>query len=128
MDCIRSGVNNSVFDFEKYDSLFPSISQNTDKVLVATDRLKSAVSLAPVYAENYRRYLKQDPELAVKVIITLDDADGLDLLDKLGCIQVDKLDEYIALANRSSKTSAQVYFMNYKNERVGFSDFDLFEL
>ena len=127
MDCIRSSPSGSIFDFEKYDSLFPSISRDEDKILVAVDRLKTAVCLDPVYTESYRRFLISNPDLSVKVVITQDDTDGLAFLYNLGNIDHNKLDDYISLANRTGKTGAQIYLMNLKNDKYGFDDSE-FEL
>ena len=127
MDCIRTGMDGALFDFEKYDSLFASISSRADKVLVAVDRLKSAVELDPVYAQSYREYLTEDPDLAARTVITYDDADGLELLGELDCIDEYRIDRYIDLANKAGKTGAQLFLMNYKNEKFGFDDSE-FEL
>lgn len=122
MDCIRFGMEGNLFDFEKYDSLFPAISRKEDKVLVAVDRLKSAVELDPVYAENYRRYLQEDADLSVRTVITQDDTEGLELLGTLDCIDEYRIDRYIELANKTEKTAAQMFLMSYKNDKIGFDD------
>ena len=124
MDCIRYGADENLFDYEKYDSLFLSISQDEDKVLVAVDRLKSAVHLNPTYAENYKRYLMQNSEYSVKVTIKKDNVDGLELLGRYGVIETEKLDEYISYANKSGNTEAQLFLMNYKNRNADFGVFE----
>lgn len=52
LDCIRTS-RDGVFDFLTYDSLFPSIQEFKDQVLIATDRLKSSAYLAPLYRDAY---------------------------------------------------------------------------
>lgn len=42
LDCIRTRLD-GVFDFLTYDSLFPSMQESKDRVLISTDRLKSAM-------------------------------------------------------------------------------------
>lgn len=42
-----------MFDFLTYDSLFPSIQEFKDQVLIATDRLKSSAYLVPLYRDAY---------------------------------------------------------------------------
>ena len=83
MDCIRTGIDGDILDFEKYDSLFESIVMIQDKILVAIDRLKSPLGLASVYGANYRRFLTERKEQSVTVCIRFDDTEGLNLLAEL---------------------------------------------
>lgn len=127
MDCIRSGHEDGIFDFEKYDSLFESISAPEDKVLVAADRLKSGYRLAPTYAENYRRFLRLNSDAAAKVLIRENDETAVALLLSLECLDPSDADRYIALANQAGSSAVQVLLMNFKSTMVGFdlSDLDL---
>lgn len=127
MDCIRSGSGDRVFDFEKYDSLFESIEKDYDKVLVATDRLKSPVKLMETYSDNYSRFLRSNKDRAVRVLIREDDAAGLALMASYGGLRPENMDTLIHMANQNKKTNAQLFLMNYKNTMIGF-DFSAFEL
>ncbi len=127
MDCIRSGHENGVFDFEKYDSLFESITENRDKVLVALDRLKTEYRLAPTYAANYRRFIQNNRGEAFRTVIAENDADAVMLLFAFGTPSRADLDLYIDMANRAGSTAVQVLLMNKKNSSFSFdfSDLDL---
>ena len=127
MDCIRSGHANGVFDFEKYDSLFESITENRDKVLVALDRLKTEYRLAPTYAANYRRFIQNNRGEAFRTVIAENDADAVMLLFAFGTPSRADLDLYIDMANRAGSTAVQVLLMNKKNSSFSFdfSDLDL---
>ena len=127
MDCIRSGHEDGIFDFEKYDSLFESISELEDKALVAADRLKSEYRLAPTYADNYRRFLQQNSDAAARVLIQENDEKAVALMLALGYLNPSDLDRYIELANQRGSSAVQVLLMNYKSSKVGF-DFSFLDL
>ena len=52
--------------------MIAGISDFRDKILVATDRLKSAIQLVPLYRDNYLTYLQNHAEQAVNVVVEFD--------------------------------------------------------
>ncbi len=121
LDCIR--VNNgSVFDFVKYDSLFSGIVDKKDKILVAADRLKSAIQLVPLYHDAYLTYLRTHAEYAIEVVVEFDDLAGLNILAELGVFTGQNIDGVIELANRSRQADILSYLLNYKNSQLGMTE------
>lgn len=127
MDCIRVDGSGTVFDFVKYDSLFETIKASKDKILVATDRLKSAIQLVPLYRDKYLAYLRRNAKKAVEVVVEFDDLSGLNTLAELGVFTGKNIDAVIELANKAKKTEILSYLMNYKNSKIGITeeDYDL---
>ena len=129
MDCIRINSSDTVFDFTKYDSLFPTISaaSKEDKILIATSRLKSAIQLAPLYRNKYIAFLRRNAQKAVEVVVEYDDWAGLNTLAELGIFTGQNIDDIIEFANRTQKTELLSYLMNYKNSKIGITaeDYDL---
>ena len=79
LDCIRTS-RDGVFDFLTYDSLFPSIQEFKDQVLIAPDRLKSSAHLAPLYRDAYLDWLRKNAAGAVQIAIESDNLAGLKTL------------------------------------------------
>lgn len=127
LDCIRVNSSGSVFDFVKYDSLFETIKTSKDKILVATDRLKSAIQLVPLYRDKYLTYLRKNAKKAVEVVVEFDDLSGLNTLAELDVFTGKNIDDVIELANKAKKPEILSYLMNYKNSKIGISeeDYDL---
>ncbi len=123
MDCIRTN-RDGIFDVVKYDSLFPSIQEFKDRVLIATDRLKSAVQLVPLYRDEYLNWLRENAAGAVEVVIEFDDLAGLNTLAELGVFTGENIDESIELANSARKPEIVSYLMNYKNAHIGIGETD----
>lgn len=124
MDCIQIGRQKTVFDFVKYDSLFPAITEPKDKILVAADRLKSTIQLAPLYRDAYISYLQQNAQQAVQIVVEFDDLAGLTVLAELGVFTGENIDQVVELANASKKPEIVGYLMNYKNASIGFRETD----
>jgi len=124
MDCIRIDGSGVLFDFVKYDGLFDTISKQKDRILVATDRLKSAVELIPHYRNRYLSYLQSHAESAVKIVITDDDLEGLNTLAELGVFTGNNISQVIDLATAAGKADIASYLMNYKHTAIGFTEFD----
>ena len=124
MDCIRIGQQKTVFDFVKYDGLFSAITEPRDKILVATDRLKSAIQLAPLYRDAYLSYLQRNAEQAVRIVVEFDDLAGLTVLAELGVFTGENIDQVVELANTSKKPEIVGYLMNYKSRSIGFTETD----
>lgn len=127
MDCIRVDGSGTIFDFVKYDSLFETITASKDKILVATDRLKSAIQLVPLYREKYFKYLCRNAKKAVEIVVEFDDLSGLNTLAELEIFTGKNIDQMIELANKAKKTEILSYLMNYKNTHIGITeeDYDL---
>lgn len=127
MDCIRVDGSGAIFDFVKYDSLFDTISASKDKVLVATDRLKSAIQLVPLYRDKYLAYLRRNAKKAVEIVVEYDDLSGLNTLAELNIFTGKNIDQIIDLANKAKKTEILSFLMNYKNAKIGIEedDYDL---
>lgn len=127
MDCIRVNGSGTVFDFVKYDSLFETITVAKDKILVATDRLKSAIQLVPLYRDKYLTYLRKHAKNAVEVVVEFDDLPGLNTLAELDVLTGENIDDVIELANKAKKAEILSYLMNYKNSKIGIAegDYDL---
>lgn len=123
LDCIRTN-RDGVFDIVKYDSLFPSIQKFKDRVLIATDRLKSAVQLVPLYRDEYLNWLRENAARAVAVVIEFDDLAGLNTLAELGVFTGENIDESIELANSAQKPEVLSYLMDYKNAHIGITETD----
>ncbi len=123
MDCIRTN-RDGIFDVVKYDSLFPSIQEFKDRVLIATDRLKSAVQLVPLYRDEYLNWLRENAAGAVAVVIEFDDLAGLNTLAELGVFTGENIDESIELANSAQKPEVLSYLMDYKNAHIGITETD----
>jgi len=121
MDCIRVDRDGNVFDFVKYDGLFDSISSRKDKILVATDRLKSALKLVPLYEEKYLKYLRRNASEAVKIVVEFDDLAGLNILAELQIFTVKNIDQVIEVVNAAQKPELLSYLMNYKNSNIGMT-------
>ena len=127
MDCIQVDGSGSIFDFVKYDSLFETITESKDKILIATDRLKSAIQLVPLYREKYFKYLRGNAKKAVEIVVEFDDLSGLNTLAELEIFTGKNIDQMIELANKAKKTEILSYLMNYKNAHIGITeeDYDL---
>lgn len=124
MDCIRGDGSGPIFDFEKYDSLFPTIAVSSDKVLVAIDRLKSAIHLLPEYREQYLSYLRRTARKAVEAVIANDDLAGLNTLAELKIFTGENIDACIELANTARKPEVLSFLLNYKNASIGITEAD----
>ena len=124
MDCIHVEGNGKVFDFVKYDSLFGTITEEKDKILVATDRLKSAIQLVPLYHDSYLTYLREHAKSAVEVVVKFDDLSGLNTLADLNVFTGENIDSIIELANKAKKAEILSYLMNYKNSKIGINEED----
>lgn len=124
MDCIRTGEDGEIFDFIKYDSLFDTVSGAKDKVLVATDRLKSAIDLVPVYRDNYIKYLRRNADKAIDYVIEYDDLSGLNTLAEYEIFTGRNIDRLIELANRAKQTEILSFLMDYKNDKIGITETD----
>lgn len=122
MDCIRVDGDGNVFDFVEYDSLFETITKSKDKILVATDRLKSAIQLVPLYREKYLTYLRRNAKKAVEVVVEFDDLSGLNTLAELNVFTGKNIDSIIELANKAKKPEILSYLMNYKNSNIGITE------
>jgi len=122
LDCVRVDGSGCLFDFVKYDGLFDTITSPKSKVLVATDRLKSAIGLIPHYRDRYLAYLRENAWFAVEIVIKYDDLKGLDTLAKLGVFTTNNIQKVIELANVAVKTDVLGYLMNYQNTEIGFAD------
>ena len=127
MDCIRVDGSGTIFDFVKYDSLFDTITAAKDKILVATDRLKSAIQLVPLYRDKYLAYLRRNAKKAVQIVVEFDDLSGLNTLAELDIFTGKNIDSVIELANKAKKPEILSYLMNYKNSKIGITeeDYDL---
>ena len=127
MDCIRVDGSGTIFDFVKYDSLFDTITAAKDKILVATDRLKSAIQLVPLYRDKYLAYLRRNAKKAVQIVVEFDDLSGLNTLAELDIFTGKNIDSVIELANKAKKQEILSYLMNYKNSKIGITeeDYDL---
>ena len=127
MDCIRVDGSGTIFDFVKYDSLFETINTAKDKILVATDRLKSAIQLVPLYRDKYLGYLRKNAKKAVEIVVQFDDLSGLNTLAELEVFTGENIDQVIELANKAKKAEILSYLMNYKNSKIGITeeDYDL---
>jgi len=101
---------------------FTSCTMDGKKVLVATDRLKSAIGLIPHYRDRYLAYLRENAWFAVEIVIKYDDLKGLDTLAKLGVFTTNNIQKVIELANVAGKTDVLGYLMNYQNTEIGFAD------
>ena len=95
-----------------------------DRVLIATDRLKSAVGLAPLYRDEYRNWLRENAAGAVKIVIEFDDLEGLNTLAEVGVFTGENIDESIELANSARTPEILSYLMNYKNANIGITETD----
>lgn len=127
LDCIRADESGTVFDFVKYDSLFETITTSKDKILVAMNRLKSGIQLAPLYREKYFKYLRRNAKKAVEIFVEFDDLSGLNTLAELEIFTGKNIDQMIELANKAEKPEILSYLMNYKNAHIGITeeDYDL---
>ncbi|MBO4831978.1 MAG: hypothetical protein J5569_05895 [Oscillospiraceae bacterium] len=124
MACVLDTGPEISFDFDRYDGLFDVLTTIRDKVLVATDRLKSAIRLKQENREKYIRYLRSNAEKAVEVVVEFDDLSGLNTLAELGVFTGRNIDQVIDLANRSEQAEILSYLMNYKNTKIGIFDTD----
>jgi len=122
MDCIRIAGDGELFDFVKYDSLFEGIPTAKDKILVATDRLKSDIQLVPLYRDQYLEYLKSNSWKAIQTVIEYDDVQGLAIIADLGVIVRGNIDKVIEMANKTGKVDIISFLMNYKNSEIGMDD------
>lgn len=124
MDCIRVDGSGTIFDFVKYDSLFETIKVSKDKILVATDRLKSAINLVPLYRDRYLTYLRRNAKKAVEAVVEFDDLSGLNTLAELEVFTGKNIDDVIEIANKAKKAEILSYLMNYKNSKIGITEED----
>lgn len=127
MDCLRVTPSGELFDYAKYDSLFDGVTEQDDKILIATDRLKSARDLVPVYEENYRRYLQKNATAAVATVVSEDDVNGLVVLADLDIFNEKNIDQVIEMANKAKRPEVLSYLMDFKNASIG-STTDDYEL
>lgn len=123
LDCIRTS-RDGVFDFLTYDSLFPSIQEFKDRVLIATDRLKSSAHLAPLYRDEYLNWLRKNAAGAVQIVIEFDNLAGLNTLAEVGVLTGENIDGLIELANAAQKPEILLYLMDYKNAEIGITETD----
>ncbi|MCI9331218.1 MAG: leucine-rich repeat domain-containing protein [Oscillibacter sp.] len=123
LDCIRTS-RDGVFDFLTYDSLFPSIQEFKDQVLIATDRLKSSAYLAPLYRDAYLDWLRKNAAGALQTVIEFDDLAGLNTLAELKVFTGENVDGLIELANSARKPEILSYLLNYKNAEIGITETD----
>lgn len=121
LDCIRIDGDGTLFDFVKYDGLFDTISRMEDKILVATDRLKSAVGLIDHYRQRYLRYLQDHADQAVKIVIACDDINGLNTLAQLGVFNMKNISRVIELAVAAGRTDIVGFLMEHQHQDIGFS-------
>ncbi len=124
LSCVRSTADGCLFDFERYDGLFGSVSDKREKILMAANRLKSGLRLEEKYRLNYLQYLKRHAKDAVKTVVEFDELESLNALAELGLFTPDNIDELIELANRANKPELLSYLMNYKNSHIGIHDED----
>ena len=124
MDCLRLTPEGELFDYAKYDSLFEGVTELDDKILISTDRLKSARNLIPVYEESYRRFLQRNATAAVSTVISDDDVNGLIVLADLDIFNEKNIDQVIEIANKTKKPEVLSYLMNFKNANIGTSSDD----
>ncbi len=124
MACVVDSGSEIGFDFDRYDGLFDVLKTVRDKVLVATDRLKSAICLGAQNRDKYIQYLRNNAEKAVEVVVEFDDLSGLNTLAELGVFTGKNIDQVIDLANRSEQAEILSYLMNYKKTKIGIFDAD----
>lgn len=124
LDCIRTKADGVLFDFAKYDSLFDSIKSSDGKILVAIDRLKSAIDLTPVYRDKYLSYLRRRADKAVEVVVVQDNLAGLHTLTEFGIFTGKNIDALIDLANNAKQPEILSYLMQFKNESIGVQETD----
>ena len=124
LSCIGDTEDGWLFDFEKYDSLFPSVSDKGEKILMAANRLKWDVRLEEKYRQHYLQYLRRHAADAVKTVVELDELESLHSLAGLGIFNENNIDGLIALANRAGKSDVLSYLMQYKHSHVGMSGED----
>lgn len=122
--CVHDTEDGWLFDFEKYDSLFGSVSDKREKILMAANRLKFSVRLEEKYRLNYLQYVRRHAKDAVRTVVEFDELESLSALAELGIFTEDNIDELIELANRANKPELLSYLMNYKNSHIGISDED----
>lgn len=119
MDCIRFGQSGTLFDFVKYDSLFAAITVDTDRILIAADRLSSGVELMPAYRQAYESYLRENPELALRCIISDGDVSGCHLLCNLGVVTAQNVDEALSIASERGDAAITSLLLTYqKNQKL----------
>ena len=117
MDCIRFGQTGKLFDFVKYDSLFAAITIDSDRVLIAADRLSSGVDLMPAYRQAYESYLRENPQLALRSVISGGDVAGCHLLCNLGVVTAQNLDEALALAAERGDAAITSLLLTYQKDQ-----------
>ncbi len=122
--CIRSGDDGSLFDYESYDSLFPSVSDKREKILMAANRLKSDVRLEQRFRRAYLQYLQRHAAAAVQTVVEFDELESLHALAELGIFTAENMDTLIELANRAGKADVLSYLLNYKNANMGMTEED----
>lgn len=113
-----------MFDFLTYDSLFPSIQEFKDQVLIATDRLKSSAYLVPLYRDAYLDWLRKNAAGAVQTVIEFDDLTGLNTLAELGVFTGKNIDGPIELVNSARRPEILSYLTNFKNTEIGITETD----
>lgn len=129
VDCIRINGEGELFDFVKYDSLFDGISQMRDRVLIAVDRLKSAVDLLPEYRNQYETFLRNNPKDVLTWVVEYDDNDGCRLICDLGIVNAGNIEEAIRMASERQNAGMTSFFMEYKKKiNPGFNPFAAFKL
>ena len=124
VDCIQDSGEGWLFDFERYDSLFASVSDKKEKVLMAVNRLKFAVRLEEKYRLHYLQYIKRHAADAVKTVVEFDELESLSALSELGIFTAENIDSLIDLANKANKPELLSYLMNYKNSHFGIGEED----
>lgn len=97
LDCIRTDERGQNFDFIKYDSLFESITGNKDKILIAVNRMKSRINLAPVFSDKYWNFLKDNAMETVETVLRFDDIEGINVLAELQILTGDNLQKALAI-------------------------------
>lgn len=100
------------------------MSVSKDKILIATDLLKSAIQLVPFYREKYLKYLRSNAKKAVEIVVEYDDLSGLNTLAELNVFTGKNIDKIIELANKAKKTEILSFLMNYKNSSIGITETD----
>lgn len=118
IDCIRFNGSGDLFDYIKYDSLFETVSDTQDGLLIAVDRLKTGVDLRPVYQQNYESFLRRNAKKAIAAIVKEDDVAGCHVLCNLGIIGTQNIGSVIETATSNGRTNVSAFLLNYQNTNM----------
>jgi hypothetical protein len=113
---------NAGFNFAKYDEMFGSIKNPSNKVKVALTRLEYPYKLADEIKETYLGYLKRSVKRVVEQFIDEGDCEGLAEFETYGFITNKSIDVMIDYANKAQNTECLSYLMDYKNSKFGVKD------